>query len=186
MKIRRRSRLLTSMLAAGIASLAVCEAAYASPPIGSGKLEVKFDGPIPTTTVQAGPGEVVAIRKWDPVALELGAQTQPPGRRVTNTSAATEVNAPEVAYTVNKDGKIINRTVTRLDGRPADGVTGRMPLQWAVDVNTISMAWWTPNAAMTWTVRVDGKVVAKTTKTSWTGIFPDRGTTASRWTALSR
>lgn len=137
---------------------------------------MSLNGATPAMTVQAESTETITIRKWDPQRLMLATSLRSTDRRVTGTSSVTDPGAPEVAYTVDKDGKITNRTVIRLDRRLVDRQTGRMPLQWAVDVNRISMAWWTPAAAVTWTVRVDDKIVAKTTETSWVGTFPDDGT----------
>lgn len=129
----------------------------------------------PSATVPADGSETVSVHKWDPVKLETMPADGASDRRVTDRSAAPESDAPEVAYTLNASKVITNRTVIRLDRRPADADTGRMPVQWAVDTGSISIAWWSPDPAVRWRVRVDDRVVATTTATTWTGTFPDNG-----------
>lgn len=172
--IKRTLRVVVSGLAVGLVVVGVGGTAQAAPSSSATALEVTLDGSTPAATISAGKVDSVKVRAWNSRSLQPKPLTRVLSRRaVSDESAAPDQDEPQIAYTVDKQSKVTNRTIVRLDRRPIDPETGRMPVQWAVDTHTMSMAWWTPAKSVDWTIRVDGEVVAKTSDNSWKGTFPD-------------
>lgn len=114
------------------------------------------------------------MRNWDEKNLKTTTTSKKYAQRgLEETGNSSSAPEPKVAYTVTDNGTVVNRTVIRLDGRAVNRKSGRVPVQWAVDKDSISLAWWSPAKSLTWTLSVDGKPATKTTDTSWSTQFPD-------------